>query len=93
MTEIEAHQFIERWDRISFPQRWRSKTEAQTAHRLESLFIGIMCGAIAVMITSVDELVIEAVALVVLSFSFWLTLRSRTACRVLGYSQIANPKS
>jgi hypothetical protein len=93
MTEIEAHQFIESWDKIVFSQRWRAKTEAQAAHRLGQMFIGLMIGAIAVMLTSVDELVIEGFALLVFGFLFWQYLRSRKACRLLGYSQLVNPKS
>jgi hypothetical protein len=93
MTEIEAHQFVERWDKITFPQRWRAKTEAQTAHRLEQLFIGLIIGAIAVMLTSFDDYMIEACAFFGFSFSFWLYLKSRKACRVLDQSQIVNPKS
>jgi hypothetical protein len=93
MTEIEAHQFIERWDRIAFPQRWRAKTETQAAHRLEQMFIGLMIGAIAVMLTSFDELVIEGVALLAFGFLFWLYLKSRKACRLLDQSQIENHKS
>jgi hypothetical protein len=86
MTESQAHKFIERLEKVSFPQRWRAKTEAETARRLKGLFIGFMCGAIAVMLTSFGELLVEVFALLFLSFLFWLTLRLHKAICVLGYS-------
>jgi hypothetical protein len=86
MTEIEAHQFVERWDKITFTQRWRAKTEVQMALRLEQLFMGLMFGAIAVMLTSVGEYVIAACAFLGFSFSFWLYLKARKARHALLHS-------
>jgi hypothetical protein len=84
MTETQAHKFIERWERISFPLKWRAKTEAQAAHRLKGLLIGLICGAIGVMLTSPDDFTIEVCAFLIFSFLFWQYWRSRKACRVLG---------
>jgi hypothetical protein len=92
MTEAQAHKFIERWERIAFPQRWRAKTEIQSIRRLESLFLGLGCGAIGVILTSFGDFIGELFGVTLLIFSLILFLRSRKACQVLDQSQITNPK-
>ena len=91
MTEAEAHQFIASWDRKVYP--WRAKTETGMALRLESSFFGMMAGTSGVMITSMGEWLVEGCALLAFGILFWLYLRARKACRVLGYSLNAHSKS
>jgi len=93
MTETQAHQFIKQWEKTTFPQRWRAKTETLAVQRLEQTFIGLIIGVIAVMLSSFDSLTTEICSLLVLSFLFWLYLRLRKARHVLGCSQIVNRKS
>jgi hypothetical protein len=100
MTEAEAHQFIERWDRRVFP--WRSKTELKTAHRLQKLSAGVMLGMLGWMCAATSQmrhsdfylgLTIWIFALAAGFFSFWLYVHLREASQALGYSQIGNRKS
>jgi uncharacterized membrane protein len=100
MTEIEAHKFIERWDRKIFP--WRAKTELKTAHRMQKLSAGIMLGMFGWMCAAISQmrhsdfyfgLTTLIFALAAGSFSFWLFAHLREANCTLGYPQIGNRKS
>ena len=100
MTEAEAHQFIQRWDRNIFP--WRAETEFKVIRRLQTFFAGGMLAMFGWMGAANSEmrhldfyfgLANWIFALVACVFSFWLYVHLREASRALGYSQIANHKS
>jgi tetrahydromethanopterin S-methyltransferase subunit F len=100
MTKIEAHKFIERWDRNVF--LWRAKTEATAALRIQRFAMGFMFAMFLWILTAVRQmrhsdfyfgLTIGILALVMFGFSFWLYAHLREAGRALGYLQTGNLKS
>jgi hypothetical protein len=100
MTEIEAHQFIERCRRKMYP--WRAKTEAQAALGMQKFSIGFAGGIFFGIMTEISETrqvgFYSELALMVFLFStfcffFWLASKLHRARQVIGYSQIVNHKS
>jgi hypothetical protein len=100
MTEIEAHKFIESWDKKIFP--WRAKTELKTAHRMQKLSAGVMLGMFGWTCVAIAQmrhsdfyfgLTTLIFALAAGFFSFWLFAHLREATHTLGYSQFPNQKS
>ena len=99
MTEIEAHQFIERYRRKMYP--WRAKTEAQAALGMQKFSIGFAGGIFFGIVTAISErnlgfyseLTFVAFLLSVFCSFFWLASKLHRARQILGYSQIINPKS
>jgi hypothetical protein len=100
MTEIEAHQFIERCRRKMYP--WRAKTEAQAAFGMQKFSLGLSLGMfISIMIQISEdkkfdvhyEWAFVAFLVSIFGFFFWLTSKLLRARQILGYSQFPNQKS
>jgi type III secretory pathway component EscS len=99
MTEIEAHQFIERCRRNMYP--WRAKTEAQAALGMQKFSIGFAGGIFFGIMTEISEkslgfyseLIFVAFLLSIFCLFSWLASKLHQARQILGCSQIVNHKS
>ncbi|HEY5233479.1 MAG TPA: hypothetical protein VIK35_08105 [Verrucomicrobiae bacterium] len=100
MTEIEAHEFIERWNRKIFS--WRAKNEVAAALRIQKFAMGCVFAMFLWMFTAIRQMrhadfyfgiALGILAFMAFCFSFWLASKIHQARRVFGYSQIINRKS
>jgi hypothetical protein len=103
MTEVEAHEFIARWNCFLIPRKTRTEAEAIRVMdqycRIVFILGPLLLGIFIVCFFSLQPrfLIIDFILLLILGladvFVLWSHSRLKEVRRVLGYSQIVNRKS